>query len=278
MENFELIDDYLQGRLAGQDKQAFEQQLQADPSLQSEVAIQKTVIEGIKKARMAELKAMLNQVPVTGAMTQAGISASQIAVGAFTAGAIITGTLFYFKPWEKSVPIIETKIEKPVLKKVVPKEEPKISTPENKPEEKSEVKETKKKEAKVKVASAKKIIPKLQVTDPTEELRSTTVDSKDKTQATINHGGVSQSRIEVEMNDNNKEYTFHYQFDQGKLILYGTFDKALYEIIEVNGDSHSIFLYYKESYYLLDEKQTIITPLLPVKDAQLIRKLKDYRN
>ncbi|MGC4020522.1 MAG: hypothetical protein QM734_00545 [Cyclobacteriaceae bacterium] len=70
MENFELIDDYLRGRLEGQDKQNFEQQLQADPSLQSEVASAKTVIEGIKKARMSELKAMLNQVPVSGLMTQ----------------------------------------------------------------------------------------------------------------------------------------------------------------------------------------------------------------
>ncbi|MGC4020523.1 MAG: hypothetical protein QM734_00550 [Cyclobacteriaceae bacterium] len=50
--------------------------------------------------------------------------------------------------------------------------------------------------------------------------------------ATMNHGDVSVSRIEVEINYSNSAYTFHYQFSDGKLILYGTFDKSLYEIIE----------------------------------------------
>jgi hypothetical protein len=61
------------------------------------------------------------------------------------------------------------------------------------------------------------------------------------------------------------------------LVLYGKFDKGLYEIIEINGSSHSIFLFYKENYYLLDEKETTITPLTPIRDSQLVKKLKEYR-
>jgi hypothetical protein len=61
------------------------------------------------------------------------------------------------------------------------------------------------------------------------------------------------------------------------LILYGKFDNGLYEIIEVNGSAHSMFLYYKDYFYLLDEKQIAITPLAPINDLQLIKKLKEYR-
>jgi hypothetical protein len=90
-------------------------------------------------------------------------------------------------------------------------------------------------------------------------------------------GAVSDSRIEVENINNDKQYAFHYQFNLGKLILYGKFDKGLYEIIEVNGSAHSVFLFYKDNYYLLNEKETTITPLTPIHDGQLIKKLREYR-
>src|SRR6185369_11440069 len=123
MENFELIDDYIRGRLEGQDKDAFEKQLQADPSLQGEVTLQQQLIEGIKKARISELKTMLSQVPVTGAMTAgAGLSAVQIAAGVITSAVVATSTLFYFQPW-KSNDSPELKIEQPVVENPTPKTE-----------------------------------------------------------------------------------------------------------------------------------------------------------
>ncbi len=39
-----------------------------------------------------------------------------------------------------------------------------------------------------------------------------------------------------------------------------------------------MFLFHKDSYYLLDEKQLKITRLEPIKDTTLIRKLKEYRS
>ena len=56
MENFELIEKYLAGQLHGPAKEAFELQLQTDASLQSDVTLQQQIIEGIKKARITELK------------------------------------------------------------------------------------------------------------------------------------------------------------------------------------------------------------------------------
>ena len=280
MENFELIDDYVRGRLEGQEKEAFEKQLQADPSLQSEVTLQQHLIEGIKRARISELKTMLNQVPVSGAVSAgAGLSAGQIAAGVITSAVVVTSTLFYFQPW-KSNDSPQPKIEQPVVESTTtPKTEPaEVKAPEIKPEEsKAVLPEPKKKVTKkVVTPSTKNVRPDLQVIDPTDELtNNASVDAKAKTEKDL--GAVSDSRIEVETIDSNKEYAFHYQFNQGKLTLYGKFDKGLYEIIEVNGTTHSVFLYYKDNYYLLNEKETSITPLSPIRDGALIKKLRDYR-
>src|SRR5690606_12674271 len=62
--DLELLDDYLANRMDEGNRAAFEQKLKADPDLQQEFTMQKTVIEGIKSARIAELKSMLNNVPV----------------------------------------------------------------------------------------------------------------------------------------------------------------------------------------------------------------------
>jgi hypothetical protein len=61
-------------------------------------------------------------------------------------------------------------------------------------------------------------------------------------------------------------------------MLYGSFDKGLYEVIEVNGNAHSMFLYYKDVYYQLNERSKRITPLAPIKDTELVSKLKQFRS
>lgn len=280
MENFDLIDEYLRGQLSGHEKEAFEKQLQADPSLRSEVDVQQQVIEGIKKARISELKTMLSQVPVTGAMTSGvGLSASQIAAGVITSAIVATGTLFYFQPW-KTTDNVEVKTEQPATEAITPKTEPtpEVKVPETAVETKAPVTtETKtNRPKKVVTPQVQTVRPNIQVVDPTTELTNAPpTDEKAKVEKNI--GAISDSNVEVENVDNDKQYSFHYQFNQGKLILYGKFDKALYEIIEVNGSSHSVFLYYKDAYYLLDEKETTVTPLTPIRDKELVKKLKEYR-
>ncbi|HTH56879.1 MAG TPA: hypothetical protein VL728_12595 [Cyclobacteriaceae bacterium] len=280
MENFDQIDDYLRGQLNGHEKEAFEQQLKADPSLKSELDLQKQLIEGIKNARISQLKTMLSQVPVTGAMTSgAGLSAGQIAAGVITSAIVATGTLFYFQPWKASDKV-EVKTEQPVTETATTKTEPKVEakTSENTKESKtrSAIESKTKASKEVVTPQVQAVRPNLQVVDPTSELTSTP-STEEKAKVDKNIGAVSDSRIEVENVDNDKQYSFHYQFSQGKLILYGKFDKALYEIIEINGSSHSVFLYYKDAYYTLDEKEATVTPLTAIRDKELLKKLKEYR-
>jgi len=271
MENFELIEKYAAGQLQGPEKEAFESQLRTDASLQGDVALQKQIIEGIKNARITELKTMLSQVPVTG-LVHSGMSAIKVITGAITAGVIITGTIFYFKPSQKetSTPLVENEL--PAVPEAKSEPDP-IDPKEDKTTSSiPEVsKESKKKSLATKTQKA--VQPKIEVVDPTGELakESAREEKHAKPQSVI-----VTSRVGVEINSSSSKYSFHYQFLQGKLILYGIFDNGLYEIIEVNGDTHSVFLYYKDNYYLLNEKQSAITPLTVIKDQELVKKLKEY--
>jgi hypothetical protein len=274
MENSELIEKYVRGQMEASERLAFENQLHSDPSLQSDVALQKQIVEGIKKVRIAELKAVLNQVPVGGSMPY-GVAAGKIVTGIIAVGAVVTGSLLYLKPWPKtSVPV--TKTETPLIKNKTVMPADTVATPEPKDVKAAASPIESKPKKEVTATKAKAVQPKIDVMDPTEELTKTTADKRNP--AEVNKAGVMPSRITVETESSNPKYSFHYQFSQGKLILYGNFDKNLYEIIEVHGDAHAVFLFFKENYYILNEKQSMITPLIPIKDLQLIKKLKDYRS
>jgi hypothetical protein len=278
MKNFELIDDFLTNRLGAQEKVSFEQQMNSDPALKADVELQKQIIESVKKARVAELKAMLNNVPISGGYTS-GITAAKLAAVVGTAALVGTALYFYLKPEElekkPELSITKNEITTPVQQDeaapVIENKEIGKQTP-IKPE--VEVKKQEVKKESVKSITTNQ--PAIDVIDPSDELVENS--TKDILKAQNNNSGITNSHIEVEMDSANKKYSFHYQFAQGKLLLYGSFDKGLYEILEINGDKKSVFLFYKDNYYLLDEKQKKITSLEPIRDGMLLRKLKDYRN
>lgn len=281
MNNFELIDDYLTNHLGDAEKVAFEKQLASDPSLKADVALQKHILEGVKKARAAELKAMLQKVPVGGSASF-NFPMLRMAAGVVGAGLLIAALSFYFKNG-KEVPnmssSIEDSINKTDPKDFEPLEEPTVAPiqpTENKEKKATETLDKKlnnsKKES---VKPTEQVTPKVDVIDPSDEM----IDNNEKSTIAkeTSKSAITASHIEVDVDSANKKYSFHYQFSKGKLMLYGSFDKALYEILEINGESHSVFMFYKDNYYLLNEKQTSITLLEPIKDKSLIAKLSEYK-
>src|SRR6478609_10563736 len=133
MNNIELIDDYLTNRLTEKEKGAFEQQLASDPSLKADVELQKNIVEGIKGARAAELKSMLNNVPIASPVS-VSFSALKIAAGIVGAGLLIGSIYYYMQPDTlKEGPSLSTSIQDSVqdndsvesAKKLTPLEEPK---------------------------------------------------------------------------------------------------------------------------------------------------------
>jgi hypothetical protein len=84
--------------------------------------------------------------------------------------------------------------------------------------------------------------------------------------------------IAVDVDRDNRKYSFNYQFKDGKLVLYGPFERNLYEILEFFSDEkRTVFLYYKNNYYLLKEDNENVKELTVINDPALIKKLKEYR-
>lgn len=275
MSNFELIDDYLANRLNEQDRKAFEQQLEGDPALKEEVEFQQQVVEGVRHARVVELKTMLNNVPVSGNSWSGG----KVAAAVVSVGIVVTSLYLLLK--EDQAPIASA--EKPnqeitnagdssAAKPVLSAEE------ESKDEVSSEAKEQPAKENSKTENKDKTTTPvrkpEIEVVDPSDEFKEP--EEKTDTGAPV-RSEISTSKMEVITGSADKKHTFHYQFVQGKLMLFGPFDRSLYEILEIHGDGHAVFLFYKENYYLLDEKRSKITSLEPIRDGQLLKKLKEYR-
>jgi hypothetical protein len=288
MRNFELIDDYLSNRLKGPEKEAFEKQLSNDPSLKSDLNFQKQIVEGIRTSRATELKSMLSKVPVGGSTISMDFSVMKMAAGIIAAG--VVGAAIYFfvtrgetPPFDKAATDFNKKTEdlkKPETQpqdvtKVVPDSSKETIPAATSPDKEIKKEQKKKTEPQQEVKAAEK--PKLEVTDPSAELESSDNTKTENPTANIRSTDIKPSHIQVDVDSSNKKYDFHYQFVSGKLMLFGTFDKSLYEVLEINGGKHAVFLFYKDVYYLLDENQHNITKLEPIRDAALISKLKEYR-
>jgi hypothetical protein len=290
--DLELLDDYLANRLDDQSKSAFEQKLQKDHGLKSEHELQQQFINGIKKARISELKALMNNVPVPAA--QPGNSmATKVALWTVVAGIIGVGIYLYLKPEQTVTPAEETQVEQPASTLPDTEPEPEPIQPHEKSQEASEEPSDKPSSEHTPAPSPKTPVKsktpegaavkerKPTVFDPTEDATENKPAAQDEpannTAAKEDNNAPS---IAVEIDNDNKKYTFHYQFKQGKLFLYGPFEKNLYEIMEffADGDNRTVFLFYKGQYYLLKEDNEKLKPLKAIDDQALLKKLKEYRN
>ena len=282
--DIELLDDYLSNRLDPESRAAFEDKLKTDPTLQTELELQQQFITGIRKARVADLKSIMNNIPVPPASTGSGIAAK---VALFTAvtGVVGMSVYFYFKADKdepRRAPEME-QVEPPARTEekpeeadnagdhsaVVPKEpssagQRPISVPEPVDEE-------------AETPQSEPAQPKVDIYDPSEEMEdegSVLTDIEGKP-GTWSH----RPAIEVVVDGASKKYSFHYQFKDGKLFLYGPLQKDLYEILEIFSDEkRTMFLYHENQYYLLKDGSENVTPLSPIGDPTLIRKLNEYRN
>ena len=278
MSNFELIDDYLANRLEGKEREGFESQLNNDPALKSEVEIQRQIVEGIKQARAAELKAMLSRVPVTGGGAQVEFSVLRIAAGVILAGVVTAAVYYYFNP-SQFPPIDNAAADVTQPDKVIPKEnKPESSLPESQEQKQPTATPDKSDDDGEKQDSEQStpaIKPDLNVTNPSDDLEE---NDKPGNERPAKNPVISPSNIQVQMDPSNKKYDFHYQFSGDKLMLYGSFDRSLYEVLEINNGDHGLFLYYKNNFYLLKESQQEITKLSPIQDKALLKKLQEYRS
>jgi hypothetical protein len=279
------IDDYLRGTLNEADKAAFEAEMEGNTELTREVRFQEMVVDGLRSARRAELKAMLNNVPVSGGST--GFFNWKMAT-AF--GVILLGlfAVWYINiPEETSTEIEERVVESTpsepnqevtqpdVITEVTEEitETPRASTPVVAPKSTRESKRTSSPKTTEKPVTEKSpgIISGFEKEDEPNE------PSEMYSESAIEMGKASYSSLEVEVDNSDGKYKFHYQFKAGKLLLMGSFDKGLYEILEFNSEGKkTVFLYYRDKFYHLKETQTKIMALEELQDKVLELKLREF--
>ena len=304
MSKVNLVNAYFDGELTKAQVTDFENQLKNDPELKQEFDFQKDIVEGLKEARRLELKTMLNNVSVGGgaSVTSGGIGLGKIAVGVFLLASVV-GTITWYSLKEDG----NTNDEQvnPVLSEL---EQPKTdieesNTIEEKVEEATqEVEETsvheniepeenltQKEEDKQEIQNTSTDTESVTITKP--EIRKPDIisdfdnDEAGEEDAISLESGLgtkeegSMPTIDVDVDNTKKKYDFHYQLKDGRLTLYGAFDKGLYEILEFNTESgQNVFLYYKDEYFALSENGEKITPLVSVKDQDLLKKLTKARS
>ncbi|MFN3840853.1 MAG: anti-sigma factor family protein [Cyclobacteriaceae bacterium] len=271
--DLQVLDDYLANRLTEQEKVAFEQKLKTDPNLQQEVKFQQQLIEGIRQARVTELKAMLNAVPVSPVNVGTSSIAAKLVSTIAVVGVISTVLYFYLNEGDssKTTPSEELVVNQVIEDKKTESQEKaieEIPAEDNKTE--GEVKPVEKETVPV----AK---PQLEVFTPETEAEQLQA-QKEHAQLDIIARAFVTSSIEVDTEEGTRKYGFHYMFKDNKLVLFGSFENNLYEILEfIAGDQRTVFLFYNDAYYLLDLDKTVPTQLVPIKDKTLLNKLKQYR-
>lgn len=277
--DFELLDAYLANRMPVEERAAFEQKIASEPALQKELTLQQTIVESVRKARAAELKAMLNNVPVSPIGTTTLVS--KVAIGiAVTA---LVGTTLYFMLSEdtKTESTSETQTPPTELPTTPPAEkpvesEPLIATEEDKKETtKSNTNTTKK--TKKNTQNPVVVDPKIDVFDPTAEMEDDNTTEGDLL-SEDDEMTTGKSTILVDIDSTSRRHTFHYKLEQDQLTLYGPFERNLFELLEFfSEEKRTAFLYYKKSYYYIKDADKA-TALVPVQDPALLNKLRKHRS
>lgn len=289
--DLELLDDYLTNRLSDQEKSAFKQKLETNSDLAHEYKIQQRLIQGVKDIRIAELKTMLNNVPVPPVHPGATAGLTKAAIGTFLAGVIATGAYLYFnQPTESETAVQQlttNEDQQPIQshdQQEQPAQDAPVQTEHQEDENNTHIANNKSEEIKSlenkpkHQQEAPKRKPSLDVFVPSEDTESVNVPVPDEKIALSDKEEKKGPSITVEIDKQNRKYNFHYQFKDNKLFLYGPFEKNLYEIMEFfSEDKRTVFLYHKDEYYLLSEDNNKIKPLTAITDPALIQKLKESR-
>lgn len=278
--DFELLDDYLGNRLGAEEKAVFEQRLEADPELKSEFQLQQQLINSIRNARARELKSMLQNIPVS-TIPHGGTSfVAKIAAGTIIAGAIATGIYWYTRTNDDATTPQRT-LPQATEQETTVEEQKSVdegSVADQKPASDIVIERQPAKNTQDNNTVSPESKPTIEVYDPTEEAEGTD-DHVGQVDSQPPSAGKAGPSVSVTVDKTNSEYGFHYQFKDGKLFLYGPFERNLYEIMEFfSGEKRTIFLYHKEKYFLLKEDGEDIRQLSELTDPALVKKLQESRN
>lgn len=281
--NIELIENYINGNLNGTELASFEQRMDSDPSLKSEVDFQKNVISSIQRARSVDLKMRLAAIEVS-----AGLSTLQ-KVG-IAASVLILGSVIYFGITEYStvelkedvsevnVVELETNLTSEVTEETVD-ETATLAVVEVIDE--SLVEST---------PVSEKVIDSKDVSNKAEQNPTvfTVPEIPSEEEEFISNAtyeapsGANSTRIKTVMDKNEivvhkaaKRRGYFYKYDQENLDLYGDFDGKEYYLYELNGTG-KLYLLFDNKYYEISETKSK-SRLQEISDSTIIKSLNNQK-
>lgn len=292
----EHLDDFLLGRMSDEEARAFAERAEQDPLLSQEVRLQQDIVSGLKKARMAQLKARLSQLPTPPPAGVGGMTSWQwIGVSATSVAVILGGVALYLnqttsKPEEaRRQAVAEQQVYAPVPKPEAEigqapmpalAEEPSApALTEAKPEAKgidrpvqalSKAKATQDSQLAVVLpkASAKPLNP----AQPDEEAEDNGliyrpgVGTPASGKVAENNEVKTKPEVVIKESD-----VLSYQYFDNRLFLYGSFGDAIYELIELVSakEGRRLYVFYKDSFYTVNKDVRDVTPMRAVTDPKL---------
>lgn len=276
MENQKIVDDYLANRLTPEQRAVFEQQVAADPALRNEVALQQTIVNGIRAARATELKNMLRNTVIQAEMRSfSGNPVFRIAASMAGIGLLLAASVYYIRSGPTApADTLGTDIAKHLSPALPVESAPEKQATGTAPGLRNvEVREPQKTSQAQQVNPIQK--PELAPADPSREFAEQSAPDHPGP-STEGRQGISRADVTVTVNRTHQKFQFHYQFEQGALRLFGPFDNGLFEILEIQGETRNLFLFYQANYYGLSEEQSQVTRLEAVSNPDLLRLLKAY--
>lgn len=292
-ESNSLIDSLLSGKLSSSEEIDALKAINVDPALKAEYQFQADVVEGIKNARKAELKARLNTINVDPSLIGIISSSSyfKYAASFLVASSITIGAYLLYTSFSKPelLTYATPKTNYISLNGVAPKSLPSTITPildlgqsdktlsastksitySNSPK-----KEESKLETKKKLIIAPNI-NNVKIVDSFSDDAIVSPSLESLPYLTNNNSFPKTTSVE---NVLDSKYDFHYQYSGSKLYLYGDFKGIPYEIIEVHGKSgRTTYLKHESTYYGISDSKDKIKPLVAITDTVLIAEIETLK-
>ena len=288
------IEAYLRQEMTDLERSGFERMMHENPELHEEVKHQESLITAIRKERVLQLKAGLQAVPVS-LWSATLLEYAKIAAISAGIGLASVGGYLYLNRNAAEIPGQSKKTETVAEQKAPvsdagnqqadiyqtprPAVEPAPSNNPSPAAGHTQPAESVNDSRKIPVQSGSIVLQDPEIAEP---LMKSSQPETPQNLALPEDGLSSKThpesmQPEVVMKRGNRE-KFHYQFSEGKLVLYADFSEKLYEVLELNQHGQqSLFLSYDGKFYSLDPMMNEISPLQEVKDKNLVQILSVYQ-
>jgi len=294
----EHLDDFLLGRMSDEEARAFAERAEQDPLLAQEVRLQQDIVSGLKKARTAQLKARLSQLPTPPPAGVGGLTSWQwIGVSATSVAVILGGVALYLNQTtstpdaarqetvaqqqvyapaptpEQDQAVAQTSVQPSAEEATAP------ALTEAKPEAKgidrpapARLKTKATQDSQLAVVLPKASAKPLNPTQPDEEAEDNGLIDRPgigtPASGKVAENNEVKTKPEVVIKESD---VLSYQYFDNRLFLYGSFGDAIYELIELVSakEGRRLYIFYKDRFYTVDKDVRDVTPMRAVTDPKL---------